>query len=161
MATEALLRKTMGALRAMDAAGEEVLADIPNNELVRVQISRPRNPQHHRKWRALIAAIFPHQDTYPTEDMLIAAIKVALGYGDTIKLPDGRAIIVPKSLSFAKLDQVGFDAFYDRALSLILNKILPGVGKSELEQEISGILAQPPQARPRACHYLKNHGGES
>jgi hypothetical protein len=141
MPTEAIFRKTMGALRAMDAAGEEILADIPNNEIVRVQISRPRNPQHHRKWRALIAAIFPHQDTYPTEDMLIAAIKVALGYGDTIKLPDGRQIIVPKSLSFAKLDQKGFDDFYERALALILGRILPGVGKAELEQEVSDILA--------------------
>lgn len=141
MATEAILRKTMGALRPMDAAGEEILSDIPNNELVRVQISRPRNPQHHRKWRALIAAIFPHQDTYPTEDLLIAAMKVALGYGDTVKLPDGRTIIVPKSLSFAKLDQAGFEKFYDRALTLILSKILPGVNKKDLEREVADILA--------------------
>ena len=141
MATEAIFRKTMGALRAMDAAGEEILADIPNGELVRALISRPRNPQHHRKWRGLIAAIFKHQSLYPTEDTLIAAMKVALGYGDSIKLPDGRTIIVPRSLSFAKLDQKGFEDFYDRALSLILTKILPGVNKADLEREVSDILA--------------------
>jgi hypothetical protein len=139
--TEFIARRQMGALRPIDAAGEEALADIPSGELVRVKISRPRNPGHHRKWRALIAAIFPHQDTYPTEDLLIAAMKVALGYGDTVKLPDGRQIIVPRSLSFAKLDQAGFDAFYARALKLILERILPGVGKEELEREVEDILA--------------------
>lgn len=141
MPTEAIFRKQMGAFRALDAEGEQILADIPNGELVRLKITRPRNPQHHRKWRALIAAIFPHQDLYPTEETLIAAMKVALGYGDTVKLPDGRVIIVPKSLSFAKLDQTGFEQFYDRAIKLIVTKILPRVDRKDLEREVADILA--------------------
>lgn len=131
----------MGAIRPIDAAGEQLLADIPSSELLKVEISRPRNPGHHRKWRALIKAIFPHQNTYPTEEMLIAAMKVALGFGDSVKTPDGRTIIIPRSLSFAKLDQKGFEEFYDRALLLILNKILPGVDRKDLEREVADILA--------------------
>lgn len=141
MATEAFMRRHMGALRPIDAAGEQALADIPRGELVRVTIRRPRNVQHHRKFFALVNAIFPHQDLYPTEEMLLAAIKVALGYGDSVKLPDGRTIIIPSSISFAKMDQKAFEAFYDRALTLILGKILPGVGKEELEREVDDILA--------------------
>ena len=131
----------MGALRPIDAAGESALADIPQGEIVRVTIRRPRNVQHHRKFFALINVIFPHQDLYPTEEMLLAAMKVALGFGDSIKLPDGRTIIVPKSISFAKMDQAAFDKFYDRALALILTKILPGVDRKDLETEVADILA--------------------
>lgn len=138
---EAFMRRQMGALRPIDAAGEQALAEIPQGELVRVTIKRPRNVNHHRKFFALINAIFPHQDFYPTEETLLAAIKVALGYGESIKLPDGRTIIVPGSISFAKMDQKAFESFYDRALTLILGKILPGVNKADLEREVSDILA--------------------
>lgn len=141
MATELFARRHMGALRPIDAAGEQALADIPQGELVRVTIRRPRNVQHHRKFFALVAAIYPHQDLYPTEETLLAAIKVALGYGESIKLPDGRTIIVPGSISFAKMDQKAFADFYDRALTLILARILPGVNKADLEREIDEILA--------------------
>ena len=135
------MRRHMGALRPIDAAGEQALAEIPHGELVRVTIRRPRNVQHHRKFFALIAAIYPHQDLYPTEETLLAAIKVALGYGESIKLPDGRTIIVPGSISFAKMDQKAFAEFYDRALTLILARILPSVNKADLEREIDEILA--------------------
>jgi len=141
MATELFARRHMGALRPVDAVGEALLAEIPQGELVRVTIRRPRNVQHHRLFFALIATIFPHQDLYPTEEMLLAAIKVALGYGDSVKLPDGRTIIVPSSISFAKMDQKAFSEFYDRALALILTKILPNVDKADLEREVNDILA--------------------
>ena len=139
--TELFLRRHMGALRPVDAAGESVLAEIAAGEIVRAVISRPRNVQHHRKFFALIKAIFPHQELYPTEATLLAAIKVALGYGETVKLPDGRAIIIPKSISFAKMDQAAFTQFYDRAVSLILTRILPGVSRADLAREVADILA--------------------
>ncbi len=141
MAVEVFLRRQLGALRAIDATGEEALKDIPQNEIVRVTIRRPRNVAHHRKFWALIAVIFPHQSLYPTEEMLLAAMKVALGFGETIKLPDGRVIIIPKSISFAKLDQHAFEQFYDRAVLLITTKILPGVDRKDLEREVADILA--------------------
>lgn len=140
MSTEAFFRRQMGALRPVDAAGEQALADIPQGELVRVTIRRPRNVLHHRKWFALLNVIFPHQSLYPTQETLLAAIKVALGYGDTVKLPDGRTIIVPGSISFAKMDQTAFTSFYDRAVNLIVTKIIPGVGREDLEREVNEIL---------------------
>lgn len=141
MATEAFLRKQMGALRPFDSAGEAVLAEIAHGEMVRVTIRRPRNVNHHRKFWALLAVIFPHQTHYPTEETLLAAIKVALGYGESVKLPDGRTIIIPGSISFAKMDQKAFEQFYDRALTLILTRILPGVDRKDLEREVADILA--------------------
>lgn len=135
------MRRQMGALRPIDAMGEEALADIPQNELVRVTIKRPRNVQHHRKFFALINAIFPHQTLYPTEEALLAAMKVALGFGQQVKLPDGRVIVIPRSISFAKMDQKSFAEFYDRALTLILTRILPGVNKKDLQREVDDILA--------------------
>lgn len=141
MAVEIFLRRQMGALRPIDAMGEQAIADIPQNELVRVTIKRPRNVQHHRKFWALVAAIFPHQSLYPTEEALLAAMKVALGFGSQVTLPDKRIIVIPGSISFAKMDQKAFDQFYERAVALIVSKILPNVDRKDLEREVADILA--------------------
>jgi len=141
MALEAILIKSFNGLRAYDAQGEAALASIPQGECVRVTIKRPRNLAHHKKFWALVAAVFPHQTTYPTEEMLVAAMKVALGYAEKITLPDGKIILMPKSISFATLDQAGFEAFYTRAVDLITTKIIPGVNREDLEREVNDILA--------------------
>lgn len=141
MATELFMRRQLSALRPIDAAGEQALGEIASGEVLRVTVRRPRNVLHHRKFFALIKTIFPHQSLYPTEETLLAAMKVALGYGETVKLPDGRAIIIPKSISFSNMDQTAFDQFYARAVHLILSRILPGVSRAELAREVHEILA--------------------
>ena len=140
MAEVALMRRHLGALRPTDIVGEEMLRGIKTGEVVEVTVKRKRNVGHLRKWFALLNVVFPHQDTYATMETFRAAITVALGYGETVKLPDGRTIIVPKSISFAKLDQKGFEELYDRAIHLILTRIVPGVGRADLEREVGEII---------------------
>lgn len=141
MAETAFMRRHLGALRPVDAAGEEVLRNVRPDETVEVTIKRKRNINHHRKFFALLNVVFPHQETYATMETFRAAVTCALGFGDTVKLPDGRAIIIPQSISFAKMDQAAFEQFYDRALTLILTRIVPGVGRADLEREVADILA--------------------
>lgn len=141
MADQLIMRKTLGGLRPVDQVGLEILDRIPPGGEVRVEITRPRNLLHHRKWFALLQAIYPHQVLYPTMDSFIAAVKCALGYGETVKLPDGRTVIVPGSISFAKMDQAAFEQFYDRALDLITTRILPSIGRDDVSREVSEILA--------------------
>lgn len=140
MATEVYLRRKMGALYPVSRGDEEALMALPEGVTVKASITQPRNVQHHRKFMALLNVVFPHQETYATFDSFHAAIKVALGYGDTVVLPDERVIIVPKSISFAKMDQKAFEQFYQRAVDLICNKVIPGLGKPELQQQVNEIL---------------------
>lgn len=135
------MRRKLGSLRAIDPMSAEVLERIPQDEDVKVEITRPRNIKHHRKFFALLNAIYPHQHLYPTRDSFRAAMTVALGFGETVKLPDGRAIIIPHSISFAKMDQAEFEAFYERAVLLIVSRILPGVNRADLNREVEDILA--------------------
>lgn len=140
MATEIYMRRRLNALVPADRGSEEALAKIPQGETVRATVTRPRNVDHHRKWWALLQAVYPHQDTYATINAFHAAIKVALGYGETVKLPDGRAILIPGSISFAAMDQGEFEQFYERAVELILTRILPGVDRPELDAQVMDIL---------------------
>lgn len=141
MATTLFMVRGLGGLRPANKASQEAFDGLPMAETVKVEITRPRNIRHHRKWFALLQVIYPHQTTYPTMESLLAAIKCALGYGETVKLPDGRTVLVPGSISFAKLDQAGFDQFYARALELIHTRILPGIDRDDVEREVAEVLA--------------------
>lgn len=141
MAKTIFLQKVLGSLRPVDAMGEAELADLPDKVTVKAVITQPRNGAHHRKFFALLNVIYPHQDQYTTHSSFLAAIKVALGYGETVKLDDGRTVLVPGSISFGKMDQTAFEEFYNRAMVLICERIVPGINRRDVEREVSEIMA--------------------
>lgn len=140
MSTPVFMRRHMGALRPIDAASEAALACVLHNEIVQVEIKRPRNLAHHRKWWKLVQVVYPHQSTYPTIEQFHAALKCALGYADSVTLPDGRVMLVSRSISFATMDQAAFEQFYERAVDLICTRIIPRLDREDLMQEVGEII---------------------
>lgn len=134
------MRRRGEHLRCVDAAGAEALADVPTDAIVRVDIRRPRNVRHHRKYWALLNAVFPHQSVYPTLESFAAAMKAAVGLAEPIRLPDGRIVLYTGSISFGSMDQTTFDQFYERVVQIILTRIVPGVSSTELERQVCDIL---------------------
>jgi hypothetical protein len=140
MATTLFLQRTVGGLKPTDAFGADALAAMPLGEIVKAEVTRPRNLRHHRKMYALLQAIFPHQTTYPTLKQFEGAVKCAVGFGEMVTLPDGRVMLMPGSWAFSKLDQTAFEQVYERVLDLILTRILPGIDRGDLEREVEDIL---------------------
>ncbi len=141
MAETVFLVKTLGGLRPANAVAAETLDRIPVGQEIKAELTRPRHLTHHRKFFALLQAIFPHQTVYATMRAFRAALTCAAGHCETQTLPDGRTILIPESISFGKLDQAGFEQFYDRALDIILTRILPGISREDVTREVDEILA--------------------
>lgn len=145
MASEIFMRRHLNSLMPVDAYGLDALQKLPSGDkdrsLLKAVITVPRNAKHSRKFHALLGVVFPHQDTYPTRDSFLAAVKMALGYADSVKLDKGRTIIVPNSISFGKMDQAEFDEFYEKALDLIQTRILPNINREDVEREVNEVLA--------------------
>ena len=59
---------------------------------------------------------------------------------DTGKTVDGVPYVVPQSISFAAMDQNRFEQWYEKALDVIMTKIVPGIAKSDLQARINDIL---------------------
>lgn len=135
------MRRTLSGLAPTDAFGQETLEHITYDEQVRVEITRPRNLKHHRKFFKLLETVYAHQSLYPTMTSFRGAVEVALGHGETVKLGGGRTIIIPKSISFANMDQAAFEQLYDRAVELITTRILPGLERDDVVREVDDILA--------------------
>lgn len=126
-------------LEAADPTSLKELQELPYKQALVAKITQDRNVGHHRKLFALLRAIHPHQDAYPTISDLLDAMKVGIGHYETFAVA-GREYIKPKSISFAKMDQDDFEQLYERFVLLITEKILPSVNKEDLEQRVNEIM---------------------
>ena len=131
------------ALFATDPVGIDTLREIGMGEMVRCQITRPRNVKHHRMFFALMQVVFQAQTHFATLEGMLDAIKIATGHFEEIKGLDGCLYIKPKSIAFANMGQDSFKEFYNKALDLILTKILPMTDREDLEQAVFDILREP------------------
>ena len=78
----AMFQKHLGTLRPAEPAAEEMLARIKHDDIVRVEIKKPRNLQHHRQFWALMNLVFENQDHYKSAEEVCTAFKFATGHYD-------------------------------------------------------------------------------
>lgn len=132
-------RKHLGALRPADRVAEEAFAKVKPGEVVRVEMKRPRNAKHHRKYWALLALVVDNLDQSVSVETLHDWMKLKVGCVRLLRTKSG-LVELPGSISFEKMDQSQFEEFYEKALQYVLTEILPGVGKKELEEEVFAMI---------------------
>lgn len=134
-------RKDFGKLIPIDPAAEAALAKIKFGTDVQVEIKRPRNLYHHRKFWALANLVADNQEHYETPEQVVAALKAATGHCDWFPMKDGEHMVaIPKSIAFHKMDQTEFEAFYDRCIQVVAKHFLPGVESDALRAEVEEFL---------------------
>ena len=139
--TKFIARKRLGSLFPVDQIGEDCLRKIKTDDLVQVEVRRPRNIQHHRKFFALLVLVHENQSRYASVEELLDAIKVHVGHCETMFLRDGTEVKRPKSIAFHKMNQYEFDDFYKRVLDVVASEIIPGIQKDDLRREVEGFLS--------------------
>lgn len=130
-----LVKNHYNQLEADDLETEEILSKLKINEVVRVNYSKPRNYEHHKKFRAMINLVFSNQDKYETEEDLIIELKLRAGHYKEHLTLRGKVIYVPESLSFENCDQIEFEKFYNKAINICLKYFIKA-DNEELIQEI-------------------------
>ena len=133
--TNLLLRKTMRGFEPIDDLGREALSKIGVGDLVRAEIKRPRNTDHHRKFFAMLNLVYENQEHYKSPNDLLEVLKIRIGHCHTVQTKHGE-VKIPKSISFAAMDQTEFDQFYNRAVDWVLSEVIPGLQRGELDSEI-------------------------
>ena len=134
-----LVAKHLGSLRPVDDAGTEVLRSIKQGEVLRVEIKRPRNVRFHRLFFGLLNLVYENVEGYKSVEHLLTHVKIGIGHADAMIAQDGTTIWHPRSISFAKMDEESFRAFWNKAVDFIVLHILP-VEKAELEREVFELL---------------------
>lgn len=135
------MERTVSGLRATDATGIEILKRIGVGEMVRCEITKPRNLMHHKKFWALVNVFWAATGKWPTPYAVLLELKDALGYVDRQTLSTGRTLDMPRSISFAKMDQIAFDDFYERSLKELC-EMAGGIPEEGLRQAVLEELAR-------------------
>jgi len=135
----ALFQKHLNSLKPAEPMAEEMLGKIKHDDLVRVEIKRPRNARHHRKFWALIGLVAENQEHYRNAEEVCTAFKFAIGHYDEQRFVVAGETYLhrqPKSISFAKMDQAQFEDFYNRAVEFLIKEVIPGLDRADLEREL-------------------------
>lgn len=135
-----LVKGLGSALKPADPSAVESLRKLALGEAVLCEVTRPRNSKFHRLVFALMQLVFENQDSYYSFDQFRRALTIEAGYFDDLRLLDGTTQREAKSLSFAKMDDLEFGAFYNALQDVILSKLLPGMSKPELDLEVQQFL---------------------
>ena len=134
-----LVYKHLSALRSADDDAETLIRSLREGEIVAADIKRPRNLAHHRKFWKLMQIVADNQEHYKDAEEVCTAFKFAVGHTQKLKTMRG-VVEIPLSISFARMDQTAFEAFYERALDFLVTEVIPGIAVKELEREIDDML---------------------
>ena len=156
-------------LAPADPASAEAFAKVPADEDVPVKLARGRSlPQHRTFWAVL--SYVAEASEWETPERLLVAIKIRLGRYDLMRLPNGKTVPVPQSISFSAMPQDEFQRFFDEAMRVICDEVLPGHNPDDLIVEATsakGVKGSPAatvlDAAPdeRSKHDIAPHGGQA
>lgn len=131
------------ALFPSDKRSIEALQKWEMGDIVVADVRRPRNPKHNAKFWVLMQTVWEStevQDRYANPRALAKAIELALGYFDTVKLPDGTVGYAIHSLNFESMAQDEFANFYSQAIDVIVTQLVPNLNREDLERQVMEMI---------------------
>lgn len=129
--------RTAGGLKPADPEAEAYVSRLKYNDLVQVEIRRPRNPQFHRKFFALLNLAFQNQERFDNFEHFREEVQMLCGsYEIRYHLHSGEKWFAPKSIAFHAMDEAEFEKLYDKAVGVILKHVFHGMARPDLEQAV-------------------------
>jgi len=117
------------------------LAAMEPGETCRLEFSVPRNIGHHKRFMQLVVTVAECSEVYDNKRKAMTAVKVAAGHCDFMPDPkSGLLIPVPKSISFANMEQMEFDVFYQDAVNSVLKYVLPAMDRVSFERALELVV---------------------
>ncbi len=164
MSIEIPMKREGSHLVPVDAVSEEMLAEVPTNTGVMVTVKVPRNLRQFRLAWVLADIVAKSVDFLSDREAAMDWIKIKARHVRMIHDPlRNVTAIVPKSISFEKLDQVGFNRVFNRMIFVVTTEIIPGLDEGTLRAELESIVGIDPKPetaapKPRAPRAKKSDG---
>ena len=109
-----------------------------------ITVKGKRNLEFHQKYFVMLQVIYEIQNHFDNFEAMRYWITMKAGYYDTIMAPNGNLIYQPKSVSFAKMDEIEFQKVYDGVIqvALVHKDICGGITKEDLLKEAESKIMQ-------------------
>lgn len=135
--SKGFFRRTMSGLVPDDDMAQDALNGIKPGTVVAVEVTRPRNIQHHRLYWAMCSKIAQAIDVEP--ENISDVLKLRTGHYVTVNTKSG-PVHLPRSISFAKMDQAAFREFFERCAKVISMEWLPHMSAKQVQSEVLELL---------------------
>lgn len=144
-----LIRTQIGFIAATPA-DEDAMTRIKNNDQVRVEMKKERNPIRHRKFFVMLNVGFEAWEPPSPQAGGVTPIKnlerfrkdciILAGYYEPVTDLNGDTRLEAKSMSFASMDETEFDQLYSNVADVILQRVLTTYTRSDLDAVVEEIL---------------------
>lgn len=153
MSTISLVKTDGSLLAPADDEARQYLDRVPAGAYLHCELTRPRNPGHHRKFFALMHVAFDlwsgtveprqhrGQEVLPNLERFRKDVTILAGFGYPVVNVRGELRLEARSISFASMDQVEFNEFYERVLDVLVTKVLgeTGATREDLDEAVRAI----------------------
>lgn len=130
-----LVTKTPSGLKPCYDSDFEIYSKIPLNETFEIEYKKTRNYNFHKKYFALLKLAFENQTDYRTLNDLRRDFTIVCGYYDeVVNKVTGEVYKVPKSISFANMDNIQFNELYEKTKDVIIKWL--GIDNESIEENI-------------------------
>lgn len=126
------------ALLPLHERAQNIMAHLTVGDKVLVKVHKARNPEHNALAHAVIAKIA--QAIGKSPEVVKLWLKWECGWVDLVKMPNGKTIAAPRSLAFESMSQDEFQRWWNEALEVVKEKVLPNISKQDFE-EIRAMIA--------------------
>lgn len=130
-----LVEKKDGCLHPVYNSDYEALQEckLKEGEVYEIEVKKKRNYEFHKKYFSLLNLCYDNQDTFSDFEELRYYLVCKAGYFKRVKTEKGE-MIIPLSISFAKMDNIEFEQLYKKTIDVICHFI--DVEKRDIFNEV-------------------------
>ena len=140
--TKAAFCKTLGGkLEPIDAAAQEFMGRLKPGAVVRVEVSRARNPRRFRLFWGLVQICMDNTQINLSKEAWADYLKILGGHVEVIRRK-GEVIHLPKSIAWGRMPESEFAAFINRLMDAIRTEVIPGLDEGDLRRELEAIVGE-------------------
>jgi len=98
---------------------KKMLAGAEPGEVFSLDYWFPRNGKFHRLHMTMVTTLFDSQEQFEDDYQFRKWLEVGAGYCDWMPGPTGKAVPIPKSISYRKLDDEGMKEVHEKVKAFI------------------------------------------
>jgi hypothetical protein len=149
--TQIVLMKASEVLVPYDEAAAGFIKKMKVGELAHSDFKRVRNYKFHKKYFALVMFAFDQwepqggltyqgQPVMKNKERFRKDVAILAGFFESTVNLKGEVRLEAKSISFAQMDEIEFEALYSATLNVILSRVLTRYSRADLDEVVEKLL---------------------
>ncbi|MBY0243512.1 MAG: DUF1367 family protein [Burkholderiaceae bacterium] len=149
--TDIVLMKVANVLVPHDEVAADFIQKMKAGALMHADFKKVRNWKFHKKYFALVSFAFDQWEprsglTYQgqavakNKERFRKDIAILAGFFETTVNLKGEVRLEAKSISFAQMDEIEFEALYNETINVILQRVLTKYTRDDLDAVVEQLL---------------------